>query len=200
MTFEVQQTRWDRIIRRVSGSIGPGSRISETLSDLFPVIDVERVPSELLLLGGTQVCMGQIETPAVASNFALAMLRNPGDSKALITVTLVVVSSNTPQQANAGVTLNTFGTAGTQTIRDTRRGPAGMPVGQVLGENSVVIGPNFFRYIVGSNASTFLEDRNDIAVLAPGSAFAVGGTASNSTFRAAFFWRERPAEESELQF
>ena len=55
--FEVQQNRWDQLIRRVSGSIGPGSRVSETLSELLPVMDVERVPGELLRLMGTDVAM-----------------------------------------------------------------------------------------------------------------------------------------------
>jgi len=197
---EIQQTRWDRIIRRVSGSVGTGSHVSETLSELFPVIDVERVPGELLLLGGTQLAMGTIVVSPVAANFSLAMLRNPGGSKTLITVTKVLMSASATIQGNAGVTLNTFGTAGSQAIRDTRRGPADPPVGLVLGEVSLVFGVDFFRFILTGGMNTILEDENSVAVLAPGTAFAVGALSTNTAIRASFFWRERPAEESELQF
>jgi len=200
MTYEVQQTRWDRIIRRVSGSIGPGSRVSETLSELFPVLDVERVPAELLLLGGTQVCMGQVQQSATVGEFSLAMLLNPVGSGNLITVTRVVVSTSSTQQCNAGITQNVFPTAGTQTIRDGRRGPAGVPVGQVLSATSMAIGVNFFRFFSPNNQNAILEDPNDVAVLSPGSAFALGTLGTNADLRVGFFWRERPGEESELQF
>jgi len=198
MTYEVQQTRWDRIVRRVSGSIGPGSRVSETLSELFPVLDVERVPAELLLLGGTQLGMGQVTIEPLAANFPQAMLRNPGGSGNIITVTQVAIFSSTAQLARAGPTLTTFATAGTQVVRDTRRGPLGIPVGQVFADNLLVAGPLFWRYQLNGIDSFILKDPNDVAVLAPGSAFAVGCGTVNTNLRVSFMWRERPAEESEL--
>ena len=198
MTFEVQQTRWDRIIRRASGSIGPGSRVSETLSELFPVLDVERVPGELLLLGGTQVAMGASFTAAAVALIPGSMVRNPGGSGNLITITQVAIASGSVQRGVAGVTLNTFPTAGVQTIRDTRRGPAGKPVGQVLSDNALVPGPIFFRFLLDGVTTFVLKDDNGVAVLAPGTAFAVGGTTANTDLSVGWMWRERPAEESEL--
>jgi len=198
MTYEVQQTRYDRIIRRVTGSIGPGSRVSESISELFPMVDVENVPGELLLLGGTQICMGAtIEVPAVA-RFPLSMVRNPGGSNALITVTQVVMHSPTSMEVNAGPTLNTFPNAGQQTIRDTRRGPAGQPVGQALSDSSLVIGPLFHRLAVTAGEALIWSDDNGLAVLAPGTAFAVGGLVTNTELAVGWLWRERPAEQSEL--
>ena len=198
MTYEVQQTRWDRIIRRVSGSIGPGSRVSETLSELFPVLDVERLPSELLLLGGVQLVMGECSPGNLAANFAQAMIRNPLGSAALITVTQIAVASGTSQIIGLGVTNNVLTAAGSQTIRDGRRGPAGVPVGTCLEERLLVAGPVFYRFDVVAGETYTMKDPNDIAVLAPGTALSVTATTINTNLRVGFLWRERPAEESEL--
>jgi len=198
MTFEVQQTRWDRIVRRVSGSIGPGSRVSETLSELFPVMDVERVPAELLLLGGTQICIGTVSQVAVAAQFAQQMLRNPGGSGNIVTVTQVAIFSSVAQRARAGLTLTTFATAGTQTIRDGRRGPGGVPVGQILTDSLLVAGPLFYQYSLNGADSFVLKDENGVAVLPPGTAFAVSNGIANADMTTGWMWRERPAEESEL--
>lgn len=198
MTFEVQQTRWDRIIRRASGSIGPGSRVSETLSELFPVLDVERVPGELLLLGGTQIAMGQLDLTPLAANFPQIMLRNSGGSGSIITITQVRVSSTTAQRCRFGPTLNTFTVNGLQTIRDTRRGPVGTPVGRVLGDRLLVKGPNFFTAQLNGTDDVVLEDPNGVAVVVPGTAFSVSANVVNTDLVCSFLWRERPAEESEL--
>ncbi len=198
MTYEVQQTRWDRIIRRVSGSIGPGSRVSETISELFPMVDVERVPSELLLLGGTQVCLGEASPGNLAANFAQVMLRNPGGSNALITVTQAAVASGTAQIVGVGITENTLSTAGSQQIRDSRRGPGGVPVGLVLEERLLVTGPVFYRFDLLADETYTLKDPNDLAVLSPGTALSITATTVNTNLRVGFMWRERPAEQSEL--
>ena len=201
MTYEVQQTRWDRIIRRVSGSIGPGSRVSETISELFPMLDVENVPGELLLLGGTQLCCGQTTTGAGGAGFfTQSMLRNPGGSNALITITQVVIHSSTNQVMQCGPTLNTYANAGTQTIRDTRRFPPGEPVGRALHDTLLAVGSSFFTIRAQASVPFVLKDPNGVAVLAPGTAFSVSSTVANGNLIIGWLWRERPAEESELQF
>lgn len=198
MTYEVQQTRYDRIIRRVTGSIGPGSRVSESISELFPMVDVERVPGELLLLGGTQICMGRGNLLALAANFSLASLRNPGASENILTITQVRIFSPTAQQCRLGPTLNTFPTAGTQAVRDTRRGPVGVPVGTVLVDQGVVAGVDFFRVAINGTDDAVLEDPNGVAVIVPGTAFSISTGVVNSDLFVSFLWRERPAEQSEL--
>jgi len=105
MTFEVQQTRWDRIIRRVSGSIGPGSRVSETLSELFPVLDVERVPGELLLLGGTAICVGANDNSGAAGQVARHQIFNPVGSGVIATVSKLIVASTVTQHFRAATSL-----------------------------------------------------------------------------------------------
>ena len=200
MTYEVQQTRWDRLIRRVSGSIGPGSRVSETISELFPMLDVENAPAELLILGGTRLAMGRSSQAAVAAVFNESMLRNPGGSGVIITVLEVRFSSTTAQVITGGVTLNTFANAFAQVFADTRLGLTDVPTGQVLGSTGALIGPDFYRFNVQASIDTVWRPPKTVAVLGPGSALAIGTTQANTQFSAAYSWQERSAEESELQF
>jgi len=201
MTYEVQQTRWDRIIRRVSGSIGPGSRVSETLSELFPVLDVERVPGELLLLGGTGLANGGGTITAGGGNGARAQLFNPAGSNMLITLTRVHVSVTGTTTMRWGTGFTQIGTViSTQIFRDTRRGqpPPVLPVGQVsqLASAALAVATNQSRLL--ANVNLQIRDENSVAVLAPGSGFEIGTAQAANTLHYTFYWRERPAEESEL--
>ncbi|KKL93046.1 hypothetical protein LCGC14_1878630 [marine sediment metagenome] len=200
MTFEVQQTRWDRIIRRVSGSIGPGSRVSETLSELFPVIDVERVPAELLLLGGTKMATGRSIEVQVASNFQHSMLRNPGGSNTIITITSLSIFSSTAQAFALGPTLNTLlnlNLANTS-FTDTRLDLATKPVGEVRDEPLLVVGVNTYELRGTAGESIFYQPPEAVAVLGPGTAYNVSCTVANTLLLCSWTWRERPAEASEL--
>lgn len=199
MTFEVQQTRWDRIVRRVSGSIGPGSRVSETLSELFPVLDVERVPGELLLLGGTRLAWGGHSVTGSAGNAAKVQLFNPLGSGNIITVTAVFArleSAGTLRMATEPSARTTD--AGTATFRDTRLGVGGQPVGQIRQENTATIISVVNVYFVLLNETMIFKDENSIAVLGPGTGLTVGPAANDQNTTVEFWWRERPAEESEL--
>jgi len=199
MTYEVQQTRWDRIIRRVSGSIGPGSRVSETISELFPMIDVERVPGELLLLGGTAICHGGGLLNSAAAESPTAQLFNPADSKMLVTLTDVYVAFITPSNIRWGTNVIQRGTViSTQQFRDTRRGAPSLPVAQVSQDSALAFATGTNQTRVGSNVTLHLNSRNTVAVLAPGTGFEIGSTGTQTSITYSFYWRERPAEESEL--
>jgi hypothetical protein len=162
------------------------------------MIDVERVPGELLLLGGTQLCMGFSFTVATVAEFSQSMVRNPGGSGALITIEQAAIFSSAAQITILGPTTNTYSVAGVQTVRDTRRGPAGIPVGRVLSDSLLVAGADFFRAQINGIDSLILKDRNSLAVLAPGTAFSISAGAANTNLTVAWLWRERPAEVSEL--
>lgn len=200
MTFEVQQTRWDRIIRRVSGSIGPGSRVSETLSELFPVIDVERVPAELLALGGTRLASGRTSQSATASNFQMAMLRNPGGSGALLRLVAVIVSSQSAQAFGMGITTNTFANlnAANTAFLDGRLFASTVPVGEVRNGISLSTGVRFLEIRGGVFESVVWQPPEAVAVLSPGTAFSITTTTINTQLATTFMWLERPAEQSEL--
>jgi len=201
MTYEVQQTRWDRLIRRVSGSIGPGSRVSETISELFPVLDVERAPGELLFLSGTQLAFGSGIFNAVAAEIPKIQLFNPVDSGNLITVTTVVFSTDvvTDVRATLSATPETTNLGGA-IWRDSRVGVARLAVGQVRGSSAAggIAQSLLFRML--GDESQHLHDENGIVVLSPGTGFTFAPNATNVRFIVSFLWRERPAQESELQF
>ncbi len=199
MTYEVQQTRWDRIIRRVSGSIGPGSRVSETISELFPVLDVERVPGELLVLGGTKLMVAGVVQPAVVGEAAKVQLFNPIDSGTLVIPTTILLHTDTSQFLFFGLVGLALANRPTNpNTRDSRLGVLNRAVGEARIESTVPVIPTIARVFVVADTNVTLTDPNGLAVLAPNSGLQFTGTGLNRAVAATFFWRERPAQESEL--
>jgi len=199
MTFEVQQTRWDRLIRRVSGSIGPGSRVSETLSELFPMVDVERVPGELLALGGTKLCIGSAIVIAVVGETSRIQLFNPIDSGNIISVTFVGLSTNASLDCNFAVRNFPLTTeTALERYRDSRFPAPQRPVGQIRIANTVAQTDPDGILRLANNLFVQIVDPNELAILIPGSGYEFGTATQNVPLRCSFRWRERPAEESEL--
>jgi len=197
---EVQQTRWDRIIRRVSGSVGTRSHVSETLSELFPVIDVERVPAELLALGGTKLASGRSLEAGVASNFQRSQIRNPGGSTNIITVLQITAFSSVAQGLGLGITLNSnanLNPANTAYL-DGRLLASSVPVGEVRDGIGLVADVDFFQIRSSATQSIDYRPPRAAAVLSPGTSFSVTTTVANTLLLCSFLWIERPAEPSEL--
>jgi len=201
MTYEVQQTRWDQLIRRTSGSIGPGSRVSETLSELFPVMEVETNKGELQLLQGTRLAMSGGDLAAVAGQVQLTSLFNPVNSGTIITVTQVIVATSGASGIGWGLaTTRVPGPLGTETFRDTRLSLGAVPVGQVGEVTQVAAGISQAFTVLPNNTPFQLIDENDVAVLAPGTALHVNTTTVATQLIYTYLWRERAALPSELQF
>lgn len=197
---EIQQNRYDQLIRRVGGIIGPGSKVSEVISELFPMIDVENVPGELLFLMGTKLAHGGGQQTGAAGEFAQVNLRNPAGSGHLITITTVVFVGT------AALTFNT--SAGTEVVqtsansaalRDVRTG-ADQPVGIVDIDSNVAAVAAINRFSILANQPMVLKDPNGVAVLGPGDMYQVGTNVAAQTILVTYFWRERVAESSELLF
>lgn len=201
MHNEVQQTRWDRLIRRVSGSIGPGSRVSETLSELFPVLDVESVPGELLALMGTRLSIGTSAIVGAAGESGRIQVFNPEGSANLITISRAYVTVSTTQTVRWAVSETELATSiGLQAFRDSRFLLPARPLGQIRRQSSAALTLAQGEITIPANDPFMLDDPNGVAVLAPGTGFEIGSTANATTIRVTFYWRERQAEESELQF
>lgn len=201
MTGELQQNRYDQLIRRVGGIIGPGSKVSEALSELFPVIDVERVPGELMLLMGTHLCFGSILTTGAAGQSARNQLFNPANSGKLIAVSSVLISSTNNQTIRYSTTEVALATPGaTEKFRDTRLNQTTLPTGQIRSTSSVATTAGNGRFRIIANERILLTDPNAVAILGPGSGFEVGAEAQATSILVTYNWRERVAEQSELSF
>ena len=189
------------MVRRVAGLIGPGSKVNNTIGDLFPMLDVENLPAELYRLGGTRLCFGGGVLNPVAGQSPRAMVFNPAESGMLVTVTRVDLASNLSPIFRWGVTNTSLGAAsGSERFLDTREFTPDEPTAEVHQVASVTLAgaTNQARALA---ATTFtLEPRNSLAVLAPGTGFEIGVNVQNSALNFGFYWRERVAEQSELLF
>jgi len=199
VTGDLQQFRYDNLIRRVGGIIGPGSKVKEALSELFPTLDVERVPAELLWLSGWRMAWGGVSQAGAAGESPSTELFNPAGSNKMMVVTDFVASSSasstllwTTRQGALPTTVSP------ELLRDTRRGPTEKPSGQIFSISQVgtTVATNQI-FLLGSVPFHFRDD-NAIAVLFPGTGLEVGIAGIAQTIKVSYNWRERIIEPSEL--
>lgn len=198
----INQNRWDQLVRRVAAIVGPGSKVNNTIGDLFPMLDVENMPGELLRLSNTRLGMGTATLSNVAAETPKIQLFNPAGSRLLVTLTTMVIT-----QSFTGGISEFFLTAvplttnvGNTPFRDTRDGVAVSTVAQVRLLSDAAGIPAHFQYASLANTPTTFNDSNGIVVLAPGTGITIATNVANRTLTVAFMWRERVAEESELNF
>lgn len=195
----INQNRYDQLIRRVADLQGPGSKVNDVLTELFPMFDVENMPGELLLLAGTAIAHGGGTIVSAVATAPTAQLFNTVDSGHLITITGVRVAFTATSTVRWGVQPIARGTeVATEIFRDSRRKITSSPVGQVRQEAVAALAAGTNQTRVLANTTLFLEDENGIAVLAPGGGFEIGSAAGVNTLFYSFYWRERAAEPSEL--
>jgi len=198
----IQQNRYDQLLRRVCDLKGPGSKVVDSLSELFPVIDVERVPGELLLLGGTSLCQGAAIVTGAVGERPRIQIFNPVGSGKLVTVTTVYVSttsgSNTVRWAINQTALTTG--VGTEVFRDGRLRVGSRPTAQIRTDSTVAITDANGIFQILNNTPEIVEDSNGVAVLPPGSGLEFGTADAAEQIIITFLWRERVAEPSELGF
>jgi len=197
---DLQQTRYDKLIRRVANIVGAGAIVTETLQEVFPVFDLENVPPELLVLGGWRIALRGTDITAGVGDTSASQLFNPVDSGQVIVLTHVVcsVSSNDTIRYRLDTTplasSNGFGQ-----FRDARAGDpiTDAAVGNTRINTALAVTPQAaFRITTGQPIS--IEDPNSIAVLMPGNGFTVGQTTTNNRLLVNYWWRERVLEASEF--
>jgi len=198
VTTEIQQTRYDQVVRRVGGIIGPGSKVGGVIPELFPMIDVEEPPTELLILGGTHAAFAGGTNAAVAGQAGRFSVFNPAGSGALITVTSFAFSSSSALTLRYGIVNIALPAVSTQLFVDTRRGITPRPLGQFGQTNSIALAPATGQLRIFSNVPHGLQSDKGIFVLGPGTGLEVGGSGFNAVTHCTFHWRERAALESEL--
>lgn len=201
MPQDLQQNRYDQLIRRVGDLKGPGSKVNEVLAELFPVIDVENIPVELLALMGTNIAAGGQDNAGVAAVNQRSQLMNPTGSGKLITVTDVSINSDTAQQIVMGLVAVALTTnVGTQRFRDGRLTTTQVPTGEIRTDSSAAAAPVVYRFDVEAAVNVFFHDNKGIWVLSPGTGLQISTTTVNTSLTTGYQWRERVAEPSEFNF
>jgi len=194
---ELQQNRYDQLLRRVGDLKGPGSKVNDVLQELFPTIDVENVPGELLLLMGTRIGWAATSTTPAAGKKAGIQLFNPAGSGQLIVVSNTIVSSSLATNINWGTTTLALATnTGIPKLRDTRNEGGSRGVSQ-LRTSTDQVSPTSGSLKIVANVPFSLTDRNSFCVLSPGTGITIGA-GPDTNFAVTFFYRERTAEPSEL--
>jgi len=196
---EINQGRYDQLLRRVGDLKGPGSKVSDALGELFPMIDVENLPPELYLLSGTRLCFGGASEGPSAGNFARVQVFNPADSGNILTVTSAVFSTNTTQIIRWALTTVEHPTVVTAArFRDSRLPVGEAPLGQIRTRDDAGAATPIGVLRVTLAEPVVLQDPNGLAVLAPDTGFEVGADSANTGVRATFYWKERPTQPSEI--
>ena len=195
----INQNRYDQLLRRVADLQGPGSKVNDVLTELFPMFDVENMPSELLRLSGTKLGQGGGAITSIAAQAPIAQLFNPADSGIIATLTKVYIASTSRTLIRWGPAVVAVGAAiGTELFRDTRDPVPRAPVCNVRQNSQVAFAAGTNQSIVLTDTLLTIEGPDDVMVLAPGTGFEVGTNSLASTIVYSFQWRERVAEPSEL--
>jgi len=197
---EIQQNRWDQLVRRVANIVAPGSMVSDSLNELFPTLNVETLVAELQLLKGTRIAFGSLNHPASAGDLNHVQVFNPVDSGMIVTVDMVNIRASAVQEIRYAIVSTALAdSTGNPTIRDTRV-PAFLPSAELRSVQQVGGIPLQGSYLVGANITRTLKNDFGLFVLSPGFGIQFATTLANTASIFSFFWRERTAEPAELNF
>lgn len=198
---EIQQNRYDQLVRRVANIVAGGSMVSDALSELFPTLDVETLNLELGLLSGWRFGFSSTVQTQLAANLNHSQIFNPADSGQLVVLERVDLFSATAQRvefvlATAGLTNLTANEA----LRDTREGILAPPVAQIRNVQQVGGLPQFGIATIEAGVTFTLNEKKGLFVLAPGTGVTFATTIVNSSLNTSYLWRERAAQPAELKF
>ncbi len=198
---EIQQNRYDQLLRRVNNIVAPGSMVGDALNELFPTIDVETRNVELAFLSGWRLAFSSTNQGATVGNNNLVQLFNPAGSGLLVVPTLVTVSSRSLQLIEYGLSTTplTDFTANVA-VRDTRTGILQPVVAQLRSVTQVGSIATFGQFFVEADVAQTLQSDAGLFMLAPGTGLTFSTTVQNSEFQTNWLWRERNAEPAELNF
>ncbi len=196
----VQTGRYDGFIRRLFSIKGGGSLLAETLGDAFPVLQLEGGPIELYKLAGMAVGIGGGQSVSPVGQTVGGQLFNAANSGKIVIVTTARFSIGATQIVRLGVTAVPLAIAFGGRERDTREGVLQRTVGTVRHGNNPAVPTDGIFFQVSAGVTFTFEDSDGLAVLAPGTGLTLTSVNTNQTLNSAFWWRERLAEPSELNF
>lgn len=165
------------------------------------MLDVESERGELQILAGMDICFGGGQANGGVGTFGAGQLFNPAASGKILILTAVHWASSSTDTPLWGLGNIAFPSGiGTEFFRDTRKGLTARPSGQVRRRATGVLATATGQTRLLANTDLRLENTNGVAVLAPGTGFEIGSTTANTSNFMTFYWRERVAEPSELNF
>ena len=198
---DLQQARYDQLVRRVGALYGGGSKVTEVLAELFPVLDVENLPLELRILATWRSAMITVSRTMGVGEVGAVNLFNPADSGIIATVEHIEWKVSATD--NVDITLLPNSLTGGQTkglFRDTRLGGDRLSTLFATSQTNVNTAATFRRFST-TNVTEILRDDRGLFVLSPGNGLQIGFASVTNAFLSGFFmWRERGAEQSELFF
>jgi len=201
VSTELQQARYDQLLRRVGDLKGPGSKVGEVLTELFPVVSVEDLPLELRVLAGWRAAMIEVERLAAVAEVVAANLFNPAGSGVIAVVERVWWRVNATDNVEFDIVqVNLSGGQTKGLFRDSRLG--GDRLSTLFATTQTNIGTDGIqRYFTIADEIGKIEHDQGLFVLSPGNGLQVGyAGVTNKLLQVNFQWRERTAEPSELSF
>jgi len=197
---EIQQNRWDQLVRRVANVVGGASQVNDTLNELFPVLDVENVPGELLYLSGMRLSWCGSALQASVGNTNHHQLFNPAGSQVLATITGVHIHSTTNQSFRMAATTTALANSvGNVILRDLRN-LTDVPSCQNRNVQQAGGIPLITEWRALASVMLHIADPNGIQVLFPGTGLTVATVGTNIVSTVNWFWRERVFEPAEVNF
>jgi len=173
--------------------------VNDALGELFPMIDVENVPGELLALQPTALGFGSTSLGAIPGQRNHHQLFNPAESNVLIVVTTVSFFTNLPTEIRFSNFIGALAIlSGNERRRDTRAGVLASLVAQLRTTQDVVSGGFDYRMESDTSGTDTLTDANGIVVLFPGTGLTLTAQTTDISSTVSFMWRERVFERSEL--
>jgi len=196
---DLQQARYDQLVRRVGALYGGGSKVVEVLPELFPVLEVEDTTPELLALGGWRLAWANTSRLSGVGNDSTSQLFNPLGSGQIVAVTQVHISTDATTLLDIEVQEGALAAGVPGLYRDSRFGVPRNTAALASSLDGGVTGGGLRVFVVIDEPFS-LRDDNGLVVLAPGTGLNLGTVTTNMTLRVNYFWRERPAQQSELLF
>lgn len=196
---DLQQARYDQLVRRVGALYGGGSKVVEVLPELFPVLEVENTTPELLALSGWRIAWQSTARTSGVGNDSTSQLFNPEGSNSLVAITQLIIRTNTNLDVDVEIADTALGPGVAGLFRDSRFGVPRSTTAIAASLDGGTTGGGL-RLHIRANEPFTLRDDNGLAVLAPGSGLQLGTVTQETLLVVNYFWRERLAQTSELLF
>ncbi len=196
---DLQQARYDQLVRRVGALYGGGSKVVEVLPELFPVIEVENTTPELIALSGWRTAWQSTTRPRDVGAVSTSQLSNPAGSGVIVSVTQVMIQVDLDTAVQSEIGNVIIGTPVSGLWRDGRFGVPRNSTAQASSADGVAVGGGL-RLQMATGEEFSLRDDNGIVVLSPGTTLDVATTSFNIVMTVNYWWRERLAQTSELLF